>query len=135
MKVLAALAPFTAFAAGLIMFSINSPRETPLERSQYDGRSRHIFAVAQALGGELDEIDAGTHTTVAKYALPGCEQPRGLVLDPNGPYAYIACAVNPALVKFNLLTHRIVAKSPYELKLREDATAASSSPKAWPGWR
>jgi streptogramin lyase len=135
MKLIGLIAGVASLGAFAGLLTIDSKFDTPLDRAQYDGRSGHVFAVAQRGGGKLDEIDPRTYATVATYDLPGCEQPRGLVLAANGPWAYIVCAVNPAMVKFDLLTHRIVAKEPYELRLREDTTASSSSPSARPGWR
>ena len=136
MNVLAVIAPFAVFGACLIAVSFLGAPEGPLDRAQFDTRTGHVFAVADRAGGKLDEIEPGTYKTVASYDLPGCELPRGLVLDAHGPFVHIACATNPALVTFDLRTHRIIAKKPYELRLREDTTASSSSsPNARPGWR
>lgn len=136
MNVLAVIAPFAVFGACLIAVSQLGTPDAALERAQYDGRTGHVFTVADRFGGKLDEVEPGTYKTVASYDLPGCDLPRGLVLDANRPYAHIACAANPALVTFDLRTHRIIAKGPYELRLREDTTASSSSsPSERPGMR
>jgi DNA-binding beta-propeller fold protein YncE len=78
--------------------------------TQYDEVSRHIFVAVQTRN-DVVEIDPRSLTIVRRYPLPGCLRGHGLAIDSSHRYAYVACQLNSALVRLNLVTGLVDATS------------------------
>jgi YVTN family beta-propeller protein len=76
--------------------------------SQYDPVSKHIFANVQTLK-QLVEIDPGTDRVVERIDLPDADENHGLLIEPEGRRAFIACEGNDRLLVLDLQTKRIIA--------------------------
>jgi len=76
--------------------------------SQYDPVSKHIFANVQTLK-QLVEIDPGTDRVVERIDLPGADENHGLLIEPEGRRAFIACEGNDRLLVLDLQTKKIIA--------------------------
>jgi YVTN family beta-propeller protein len=76
--------------------------------SQYDPVSRHIFANVQTLN-QLVEIDPATDRVVERIDLPGAEGNHGLLIEPEGRRALIACEGNDRLLVLDLQTKKVTA--------------------------
>lgn len=74
--------------------------------SQYDPVSKHIFVSAQTRN-QLIEIDPGTDKIVARHDLPGADGPHGLLIDPDGRLAFVACEGNDRLLVFDMMTMQV----------------------------
>lgn len=78
--------------------------------TQYDGGSGHIFVAVQTRN-ELVEIDPRSLAIIGRYGLSGCEHDHGVAIDAMQRAVYVACEGNDALVKMDLRSHRVVARS------------------------
>jgi YVTN family beta-propeller protein len=76
--------------------------------SQYDPVSKHIFANVQTLN-QLVEIDPGTDRVVERIDLPGADGNHGLLIEPEGRRAFIACEGNDRLLVLDLQTKKVTA--------------------------
>lgn len=76
--------------------------------SQYDPVSKHIFANVQTRN-QLVEIDPATDKIVARIDLPGADENHGLLIEPAGRRAFIACEGNDRLLVLDLQTKSITA--------------------------
>ncbi|MBI2801033.1 MAG: YncE family protein [Gammaproteobacteria bacterium] len=76
--------------------------------SQYDPVSKHIFVNAQTRN-QLVEINPDSNTIIARYDLTGANQPHGLLIEPTGLMAFVACEGNHTLLIFDLTTKRVAA--------------------------
>lgn len=76
--------------------------------TQYDPISKHIFANVQTRK-QLVEIDPATDTVIARIDLPGAAGNHGLLIDPNGRLAFIACEDNDQLLVLDLRTRHVVS--------------------------
>jgi len=76
--------------------------------SQYDPVSKHIFANVQTRS-QLVEIDPTTDRVVNRIDLDGADENHGLLIDPEGRRAFIACEGNDRLLVLDLQTKKIAA--------------------------
>jgi YVTN family beta-propeller protein len=76
--------------------------------TQYDAASGLIYTNVQTKD-DLVGIDPKTDAIVSHTALPGCQGNHGLLIDPKGRLAYVACEDNAKLVTYSLATKRVVA--------------------------
>ena len=76
--------------------------------TQYDPVSKHIFANVQTRK-QLVEIDPGTDKVVERIELPGAYENHGLLIEPEGRRAFIACEGNDRLLVLDLQTKRVIA--------------------------
>lgn len=74
--------------------------------SRYDPVSKHIFVSAQTRN-QLLEIDPNTDEIVARHDLPGADGPHGLLIDPDGHLAFVACEGNGKLLTIDMTTMRV----------------------------
>lgn len=79
--------------------------------TQYDRASGHIFANVQTRD-DLVEIDPTTDRIVARHRLPGAEHNHGLLIEPGGSLAFIACEGNAKLLVFDMQSKRVLAAKP-----------------------
>jgi YVTN family beta-propeller protein len=79
--------------------------------TQYDPVSKHIFANVQTRN-QLVEIDPKTDRVVERIELPGADGNHGLLIDPDGRRAFIACEGNDRLLVLDLPTKKIAATFP-----------------------
>jgi YVTN family beta-propeller protein len=75
--------------------------------TQYDARSRHVFVNVQTRN-ELVEIDPAADHVVGRFPLAGAKQNHGLLIDPHGHFAFIACEGNDKLLVFDMASKRVV---------------------------
>lgn len=78
--------------------------------TQDDARSGHIF-VAVETRDELAEIDPTTLAIVRRYPLPGCIRGHGVAIDSARRVVYVTCELNSAIVRVNLRTGGVDARS------------------------
>jgi YVTN family beta-propeller protein len=71
--------------------------------TQFDPASHRIL-VAVGARNQLAAIDPSIDRVVATIDTPGCDQPHGLVLDPDQRRAFVACQGNDKLVVLDLGT-------------------------------
>jgi YVTN family beta-propeller protein len=76
--------------------------------TQYDPASKHIFANVQTRN-ELVEIDPATDEVVGRTHLPGSRGNHGLLIEPLGRLAFVACEDNDRLLVLNLRTKKLLA--------------------------
>ncbi len=76
--------------------------------TQYDSVSEHIFVAVHGQN-ELAEIDPGKDQLVARYAIAGCSEPHGLLIDSEHQLAFIACEDNAKLAVFDLEARKMTA--------------------------
>jgi YVTN family beta-propeller protein len=69
--------------------------------TQYDSVSEHIFVTVHGLN-QLAEINPTTDQIVSHYALAGCSEPHGLLIDSEHRVAFVACEDNAKLAVFDL---------------------------------
>ena len=74
--------------------------------SQYDPVSKHVFVTAQTRD-QLIEIDPVSDRIVARHDLPGGKGPHGLLIDPEGRFAFVACEGNDTLLIFDMTTMQL----------------------------
>jgi YVTN family beta-propeller protein len=79
--------------------------------TQYDPASGHIFVNVQTRG-DLVEIDPATDQIVARHRLPGANHNHGLLIEPGGKLAFIACEGNSKLLVLDMQSKRVVATEP-----------------------
>lgn len=79
--------------------------------TQYDDFS-HDIVVAVQTTNELVEIDPRTRTITRRLSLPGCLHGHGLAIDSVQRYAYVACQANSVVVRLDLRTGKVDARSP-----------------------
>lgn len=79
--------------------------------TQYDPVSKDIFANVQTRD-DLVKIDPVTDRILARYPLPGAQGNHGLLIDPAGRLAFIACEGNNRLLVLDMRTMRVVANFP-----------------------
>lgn len=77
--------------------------------SQYDPVSGHVFVNAEGTG-ELVEVDPATDHVVARIPLPGAEGNHGLLIEPKGRLAFIACEGNDKLLVVDLRDRKVKAE-------------------------
>jgi YVTN family beta-propeller protein len=73
----------------------------------YD-RQERIYTAVEGENNFI-EIDPSTNKVVKKYALSGCSQPHGFLIDPETHYAFIACDGNNVMLVFDLDSKKIIA--------------------------
>lgn len=76
--------------------------------SQYDSVSEHIFVTVHGQN-QLAEIDPTKDQVVARYALSGCSEPHGLLIDSEHRLAFVACEENARLAVFDLEAKKMMA--------------------------
>ena len=75
--------------------------------TQYDPVSGLIYANDQT-DNQLVEINPVSDRVVARYPLPGARGNHGLLIAPNGQFAFIACAGNDKMLVVDMRTKHIV---------------------------
>jgi YVTN family beta-propeller protein len=76
--------------------------------TQYDSVSEHILVTVHGQN-QLAEIDPTKDQVVARYALAGCSEPHGLLIDSEHRLAFIACEDNAKLAVFDLEAKKMTA--------------------------
>jgi len=76
--------------------------------TQYDSVSEHIFVTVHGKN-QLAEIDPTKDEVIAQYALPGCSEPHGLLIDSEHRLAFVACEENAKLAVFDLESKSMTA--------------------------
>ncbi len=76
--------------------------------TQYDSVSEHIFVTVHRQN-QLAEIDPIKDELIARYALAGCSEPHGLVIDSEHRLAFAACEENAKLAVFDLQAKKMTA--------------------------
>lgn len=76
--------------------------------TQYDSVSEHIFVAVHGQN-QLADIDPTKDEVVARYALPGCSEPHGLLIDSEHRLAFVACEENAKLAVFDLGAKKMTA--------------------------
>jgi YVTN family beta-propeller protein len=76
--------------------------------TQYDSVSEHIFVTVHAQN-QLAEIDPTKDQVIARYALAGCSEPHGLLIDSEHRLAFVACEENAKLAVFDLEAKKMTA--------------------------
>ena len=76
--------------------------------SQYDSVSEHIFVTVHGQN-QLAEIDPTQDQLVARYAMAGCSEPHGLLIDSEHRLAFVACEENAKLAVFDLDAKKMTA--------------------------
>jgi YVTN family beta-propeller protein len=74
--------------------------------TQYDSVSEHIFVTVHRRN-QLAEIDPAKDEVIARYALPGCSESHGLLIDSEHRLAFVACEENAKLAVFDLETKKM----------------------------
>jgi YVTN family beta-propeller protein len=69
--------------------------------TQYDSVSEHILVTVHGKN-QLAEIDPTKDQVIARYALSGCSEPHGLLIDSEHRLAFVACEENAKLAVFDL---------------------------------
>jgi len=69
--------------------------------TQYDSVSEHIFVTVHGKN-QLAEIDPTKDEVIGRYALSGCSEPHGLLIDSEHRLAFVACEENGKLAVFDL---------------------------------
>jgi len=69
--------------------------------TQYDSVSEHIFVTVHEKN-QLAEIDPIKDEVIGRYALSGCSEPHGLLIDSEHRLAFVACEENGKLAVFDL---------------------------------
>ena len=69
--------------------------------TQYDSVSEHIFVTVHGKN-QLAEIDPIKDEVIGRYALSGCSEPHGLLIDSEHRLAFVACEENGKLAVFDL---------------------------------
>ncbi|HMC70777.1 MAG TPA: YncE family protein [Mycobacteriales bacterium] len=73
----------------------------------YDPVSRRVFVDVQTRA-RLAIIDPGTDRVVDAIPLPGCHHDHGLLLEPKGRLAFVACDGNARLLVVNVAARRVI---------------------------
>lgn len=76
--------------------------------TQYDSISEHIFVTVHRQN-QLAEIDPTKDEVIARYALPDCSEPHGLLIDSEHRLAFAACEENAKLAVFDLEVKKMTA--------------------------
>ncbi len=76
--------------------------------TQYDSVSQHIFVTVHEQN-QLGEIDPTKDQLIARYAIAGCSEPHGLLIDSEHRLAFVACEENAKLAVFDLETRKVTA--------------------------
>ena len=76
--------------------------------TQYDSVSQHIFVTVHGQN-QLGEIDPTKDQLIARYAIAGCSEPHGLLIDSEHRLAFVACEENAKLAVFDLETKKVTA--------------------------
>ena len=76
--------------------------------TQYDSVSEHIFVTVHGRN-ELAEIDPSNDQVIARYAIAGCSEPHGLLIDSDNRLAFVACEENAKLAVFDLEAKKMMA--------------------------
>ena len=76
--------------------------------TQYDSVSEHIFVTVHGQN-QLAEIDPTKDQVVARYAIAGCSEPHGLLIDSEHRLAFVACEDNAKLAVFDLEAKKMTA--------------------------
>jgi DNA-binding beta-propeller fold protein YncE len=77
---------------------------------QYDPGSGRILVDVQTRG-DLVEIDPASARVIRRIALPGCDHPHGLHLDPPRRLAFVACDGNALLLTLDLSTMKVTGRA------------------------
>ena len=76
--------------------------------TQYDSASEHIFVTVHGQN-QLAEIDPTKDQVIARYALAGCSEPHGLLINSEHLLAFVACEENAKLAVFDLEAKKMTA--------------------------
>jgi YVTN family beta-propeller protein len=76
--------------------------------TQYDSVSEHIFVTVHGRN-QLAEIDPSKDQVIARYAIAGCSEPHGLLIDSDNRLAFVACEENAKLAVFDLEAKKMTA--------------------------
>jgi YVTN family beta-propeller protein len=76
--------------------------------TQYDSVSEHIFVTVHGRN-QLAEIDPAKDQVIARYAIAGCSEPHGLLIDSDNRLAFVACEENAKLAVFDLEAKKMTA--------------------------
>jgi DNA-binding beta-propeller fold protein YncE len=94
--------------------------------THYDAVS-HCIMVAVQTRNQMVAIDPAVERIVARYDLPGCDQPHGFTIDEQDRLAFVSCEGNAVLLVLDLRTMKIVDRK----KIGNDPDVL-----AWdPAWR
>jgi DNA-binding beta-propeller fold protein YncE len=94
--------------------------------THYDAVS-HCIMVAVQTRNQMVAINPAMERIVARYNLPGCDQPHGFTIDEQDRLAFVSCEGNAALLVLDLRTMIIVDRK----KVADDPDVL-----AWdPAWR
>jgi hypothetical protein len=77
---------------------------------QYDPVSGRILVDVQTRG-DLVEIEPTSDRIIRRIALPGCDHPHGLHVDPPRRLAFIACDGNALLLTLDLSTMKVTGRA------------------------
>lgn len=77
---------------------------------QYDAKSGRIIVAVQTRD-DLVVIDPARTRIIRRVALPGCDHPHGLQLDPPRRLAFVACDGNALLLTLDLKTMQVTGRA------------------------
>jgi DNA-binding beta-propeller fold protein YncE len=69
--------------------------------TQYDPVSHHIYVAVQTRN-QVVAIDPTTDQVIERDDTPGCDQPHGLLIDPETQRAFVACQGNDKLIVMDM---------------------------------
>ena len=77
----------------------------------YDTGTDQMLVAVQGRG-DLAVVDPAAMTVSRRIALPGCDHPHGLALDPAAGAAFVACDGNATLLSVDITTGRVSGTNP-----------------------
>ena len=77
----------------------------------YDTGTDQMLVAVQGRG-DLAVVDPAAMTVSRRIALPGCDHPHGLALDPAAGAAFLACDGNATLLSVDITTGRVSGTNP-----------------------
>ena len=77
----------------------------------YDTATDQMLVAVQGRG-DLAVVDPAAMTVSRRIALPGCDHPHGLALDPAAGAAFVACDGNATLLSVDIVTGRVSGTNP-----------------------
>ena len=80
----------------------------PAGNTQYDALSDRIYVAVHKINSII-EIDPSNDRVVGTYALAGCKDSHGLLIDSAARVAFTACESNASLAMFDLAAKRLIA--------------------------
>ncbi len=77
----------------------------------YDTATDQMLVAVQGRG-DLGVVDPVAMTVSRRFALPGCDHPHGLALDPSAGTAFVACDGNATMLSVDIATGRVSGTNP-----------------------